>query len=110
MGFGADKAVFLDLAADPLLDDPGGLIRSLAGERRRANAIALIFDRVLLRIDRDAAEQSVPQGSEHRGHGLPQIAAAVDVQYLAGHETGLLGSEEHGGSGDVVGLRDAAER
>src|SRR5260370_10052539 len=39
-----------------------------------------------------------------------QISAAVDMQDLAGHEAGLVRSEEHGGAGDVVGLGDAAER
>src|SRR5260370_39075515 len=40
----------------------------------------------------------------------PQIRAAVDMQDLAGHETGLVGSEKHRGAGDVVGLGDAAQR
>src|SRR6266542_2595974 len=110
MGFGADEAVFLHLAAELLLDGPGGLIGAPVGEGRRANAIALEFDRVLLRIDRDAAEQPVPEGFEHRGHGLPQIAAAVDMQDLASDEPGLVGGEKHRGAGDVVGLGDAAKR
>src|SRR5205823_9383165 len=42
--------------------------------------------------------------------GLPQITAAIDVQDLAGREAGLVGGEENGGAGNVVRLRDAAER
>src|SRR5580704_9853631 len=70
MRLGADKPVLLDLAPDLLLDDAGSLIRALAAERRRANAIAVVFDRILLGVDRDAAEQPGKQRSQHGGHGF----------------------------------------
>src|SRR5436190_310308 len=59
MRFGAHEAVLLHLAADFLLDDAGGLVLPEPRKRTRPDAIAVVFDRILLGWrGRTAAEQA----------------------------------------------------
>lgn len=65
---GADEAVLLAHARDLLLDRSRGLIPAFARERRGANEIAHVFDRLGLlrrsRAGRAAAEQGPPKRHE----------------------------------------------
>jgi hypothetical protein len=60
MGIGPDEAMLFHAFRGVLLDDPGGLIGAVVSVRRRANPIALVFDRRCRRRVRLA--QSSPAG------------------------------------------------
>src|SRR5207248_4207891 len=75
MRLGADETVFFHFAANLLLDEAGGLVLPEPRERGRADAIAVIFDRVLLgRRGSAATEEAGKKGSEHRRLPYPRYA------------------------------------